>query len=392
MPNYYNEVVMKGIKKALTVAASAFISVCFFVGCAKPVKVSTGELMQDMDVKPTQTAYYEQYTKQAIGEYYAVADKHRNEYGEIDFENEEVASVSKTVSAKLFAYACYNERTLDKYVFFSHQEGETNISSGSGVAIKQEYFLRVNEQEGVTCGYRYHYTIKKVEECSGLIKTAKSSFESARTRITDETDLLYRLEGSNIRTGARNEAFGVEILECDWKTGSDWGKHDVVMKKSEPIAPEDIRADIEEHAGEDNITIRANINILADNIVQSATIIEDDNGGYMVIMIIDTKVANNDIASLKMLRKANGSDDCEWVGGEDSSEEDDSSGLVIVYRIWDNGLFRTYSIGEKWRGKILTFSGTAESSTVYYYSYSDRDCDMTGYLKMLEEAKEAKGD
>ena len=381
---------MKSVKKIATVVASAFISVCFIAGCGKTVEVDNGGLMQDINVKPTQSAAYETYTKQALDEYFAVADKHTDEFGDIDYENKDVADAAKPVAAKLFAYACYNERTIDKYAFFSAQEGYTDISSGSATALRQEYYLRVNETEN-TCGYRYHYTIKWVERSEGAISMFKGAFESARTRMTTDTDLLYRFEGSNIRVGKRNDVLGVDMLECDWKTGSDWGKHDLEIKKGDYIEPDAIRDDIESVAGEDNITMRANINILADDIVQSAIIMRDTNDegeqeGYVIFMAVNTEVANKDEASLKMLRKANGSDDCKWVG------EEGDSGLSIVFRIWENGLFRMYSVSEKWQGKISGFSGTADSSTVYNYSYSDRDCDMTQYLKMLDDAKAAKGE
>lgn len=379
---------MKSAKKIATIAASAFISVCFIMGCGKSVTVDGGELIRDIDLKPEQEAAYAEYSKQALDEYFAVADKHLVD-GDIDLENAEVAAAAKPAAAKLFAYACYNERRLNQYVFFAHQEGETDISAGSATAIKQEYYLRINESEN-SCGYRYHYTIKMVERSEGTISMFKGAFESARTRITDKTDLLYRLEGSNIRVGARNDILGVDMLECDWKTGSDWGKSDLEIKKGDFIEPDKIREDIESVAGEDNITIRANINILADDIVRSAFIMRDETEagleGYVIFMTVDTEVANKDEASLKMLRKANGSDDCKWVN------EGDDSGLSIVFRIWENGLFRMYSVSEKWQGKISGFSGIADSSTVYNYSYSDRDCDMTGYLKMLEDAKAAKGE
>ena len=380
---------MHSVKKTLYFAASAFISACFLVGCAKSVTVNTDNLIRDIDVAPTQIAAYENYSKQVIDEFFAVAEEHTVD-GEIDYEDEAVKAAALPAAAKLFAYACYNERTLDKYVFFSSQEGFTDISAGSATAIKQEYYLRINEHEG-TCGYRYHYTIKKVEDSSGAISAFKSVFESARTRITDETDLLYRLEGSNIRTGKRDEILGVTMLECDWETGKDWGVHDLIIRKGDFIEPDKIEEDILSVAGEDNITMRANINILAENIVQNAIIIrnESEEGeleGYTVFMTVDTKVANKDAASLKMLRKANGSDDCEWVN------DGDDSGLFIIFNLWPNGLFRTYSVSEKWKGKISGFSGTADSSTTYNYSYSDRDCDMTKYLEMLAEAKAAKGE
>lgn len=381
---------MKGAKKALSIGASAFISLCFLVGCAESVDFDAGDLMIDMDVQPLQTATYEEYSRQAIEDYYAVANNYLDEDGAVDVTNADVIGAATTAAAKLFAYACYNERRLDKYVFFANQDGYTDISSGSASATKQEYYLRINESD-TTCGYRYHYTIKYVNSSEGTISMFKDAFESARTRITDKTDLLYRLEGSDIKVGARNEQLDYDILTCKWETGKDWGKHDIKMIKSDYIEPDKIEEDIVEHAGEDNITMRANINILAENIVNYAVILDDINDkeeqeGYIVIMGIDTNVANSDEASLKMLRKANGSDDCEWVN------EDGETGLSIVFRLWKNGLFRMYTVSEKWKGKISGFSGTADSSTQYYYSYSDRDCDMSKYLEVLEAAKLSKGE
>lgn len=387
-PNAKYEAIMKNVKKTVPVIASAFISLCFLVGCAESVVVTTDELIRDLDVSPTQSATYEQYSKKAIEDYFAVADGHVVG-GETDYENEEVIAAASEAAAKLFAYACYNERTLDQYVFFAAQEGTTDISAGSAHAMKQEYYLRINETEK-SCGYRYHYTIKYAD-CTGALSMFRDLFQSARTRITDETDLLYRLEGSNIRKGEKSDVFEVEMLECDWATGKDWGVHEIEMIKGDYIEPDKIEEDIVAFAGEDDITIRANINILAENMVKHAVILPDaseENGveGYLIFMTVDTDVANNDEASLKMLRRANGSNDCEWVSG------DDGSGLSIVFRIWENGLFRMYSVAEKWQGKINGFAGTADSSTQYYYSYSDRDCDMTKYLEMLEEAKTSKGE
>lgn len=381
---------MKKIKGISAITASALISVCFFVGCAESVNVRHGDIMLDNDVAPTQTATYEEQSRQAVSDYFTVADNHIVD-GEVDYENAEVAASAKSAAAKLFAYACYNERQLDQYVFFASQEGDTDLgSTGYAKALKQEYYLRINETDK-TCGYRYHYTIKKVLQCEGsTISMFKDTFESARTRITTDTDLLYRLEGKNYRLGEKSDLFGVEVLDCDWETGKDWGVHDIQMVKGDYIEPDKIEEDIVKVAGEDNITMRANINILADDIVKSAIILKDEseqNGleGYIVFMSIDTEVANKDEASLKMLRKGNGSDDCRWVGDEETS------GLSIIFRIWENGLFRMYSVSETWNGSIAIFNGTADSSTTYYYSYSDRDCDMSKYLEMLEAAKKAKG-
>lgn len=377
---------MKKIIKALSVLVAPTVALCaFFTGCkGTSVDIGNDEIMQDINVAPSQTAVYEQATRSALEEYQSVADKHMVD-GDVDNENEEVVAAASKAAAKLFAYACYNERYLDKYVYFSNQEGLTNLGTGgSANATRQEYYLRVNET-GQTCGYRYHYTIKKVMQSSGLVSLSKSLFESARIRLTDETDLLYRFEGDNIRVGEYSDTLDLDLLTCDWSTGSDWGKSEVEMVKGEYIAPEDIEADIVACADSDNKTIRANINILAENIVKSAVIFDDDDGCINVMMTIDTEVANADQASYTMLRNANSSDNCTWTASGDDT------GLMIFFRIWGNGLFRSYTVSERWSGKISGFNGSADSTTVTYYSYSDRDCDMTAHLEMLEAAKTAKG-
>lgn len=377
---------MKKIIRVLSLVIAPLVCICTFLAgcksCGKKVEAAemTG-IMKDINTPPSQKAAYEQYTRQAINEYKAVAEKHTVN-GEVDEENEEVVKTAAETAAKLFAYACYNERTLDKYVYFSNQVGKTDLGiSGSATALRQEYYLRVNEGAD-TCGYRYHYTIKKVQESSGAVAGFKSLFENARMRFTDETNLLYRFEGDKIKVGEPHERLDCELLTCEWKTGEDWAKPDAEMKKSEYLEPADIRADIEEHAGEDNITIRGNINILADGIVKKAFISDDEEGGVFVMMYIDTEVANRDEASLKMLRKSNSSNDCKWVG-------EDGFGLMIVFNVWDCGLFKSFFVSENWSGKISGFSGEADSVTSTYYSYSDRDCDMTENLEMLARANEA---
>ncbi|MDE7439584.1 MAG: hypothetical protein K2N23_03660 [Clostridia bacterium] len=385
---------MKNAKKTASIVASAFISLCFVAGCGSVTfdpgnTISKDELIRDIDVAPVQHAKYEEYSKQVLKDYEKVAKDHLKD-DEIDIEDKDVIAAASTAAAKLFAYACYNERHLDRYVYFSNQEGDTNLSTGSGTAVRQEYFLRVNETEN-TCGYKYHYTIKKVMESSGAMSMFKDQFESAKLRIVVDTDVLYRLKGSKLEVGEHNDVLDLDLLTCEWRTDSDWGIPDKTrLVKGDFIAPDKIAKDIVDNADKEDFTIHGNINILAENIVSHAVITRDEseNGeeGYVVFMSIDTKVANEDKASLKMLRNANSSGNCQWVS------EDGASGLTIVFRLWENGLFRMYSVSEKWKGSIAGFSGMADSSTTYYYSYSDRDCDMTKYLEMLEEAKANKGE
>lgn len=384
---------MKKLGRFLSLLASPFVIFCtFLVGCFFHSGTGvTGEVsifMHDKDKEPDFDPEYKEYSEAALNAYYAVANNHIVDE-EIDRDNEEVVEAARTASAKLYAYACYNERYLDRYCYFSNQSGETDLGgSGKAKATKQEYFLRINESDN-GYGYRYFYTLKKVDESSGMVSSFKSSFESARLRMTDKTEYLYRFEGSNIRYKSDGEH-----LECDWATGKDWGKLDYPpMRKGEYIAPEDIEKDIVEKSVESNRSIRGNINILAENIVKYASISRDDEGCYLIMMAIDTAVANADQPSTTMLREANGSNNCTWVSVEDPDAEGFGvdTGLRLILRLWPNGLFRTYTILERWSGTIVAFTGTAESNTFVEYSYTERDCDMTDKLAMLEEAKKAKG-
>lgn len=383
---------MKKIIRVLSLVVAPLVCLCTFLAgcksCGKKVEAAEmSGIMKDIDVAPTQQAAYEQYTKQALEEYKTVAEQHLVD-GDIDYENEEVVAAACGAAAKLFAYACYNTRQLDKYVTFSQKESKTDLGSFAGAANVniQEYFLRVNESEN-TCGYRYHYTIKKVINSSGTLKNLglDKTFESARIRMTDKTNLLYRFEGSNIRfSDQKHEKLDWDILTCDWKTGEDWGKPDWNIVKGEFIEPADIEADIIAKAEDSNREIQGNINILADGMVKEANIFDDGTGGVIVRMVVDTETANQDDASLRMLRNSNDSENCTW------TDQNGESGLSIVFRLWGNGLFRMHVITEYWSGKKLSFDGVADSTLTTYYSYSDSDCDMKSYLEMLEAAKALK--
>jgi hypothetical protein len=381
----------KAIKIISVATALLVLAAGAFAGCKKKVTPPTVEegLMLDKDIAPTQTAYYEEYTAEAMNTYRAVANAHIVD-GEVDTENEDVLDAARDTAAKLYAYACFNERGLERYVYFSDQTGTTDLgTSGNGIARKQDYYLRVNEND-TEKGFRYFYTIKKVEEATGVVATFKSQFESAKIRISENTSTLYRFEGSKIEDGEEDKSLGTTLLTCDWKTSTkDWGVPDTEMVKGAFVEPEDLKSTIELSAGTDDIDIKGNINILAENIVKYANISEDEDGTINVLMTIDTEIANSDEASLKMLRRANSSDNCVWVADEEEDAEGfgEDTGLRIIFRLWNNGLFRSYTIAERWSGKIVVFDGEADSQTTVYYSYSDRDCDIAQYKTMLEDAK-----
>ena len=303
----------------------------------------------------------------------------------------------KTPVEAIKAIQGYNEEYIDKYVYFSDQTGSTDLGvTGKSTVTKQDYKLIIHEGED-TPGYKYHYTIKHVDEISGVISMFQSLFESGtRLRFVIDTNKLYRFDGNDPHY-VEDESLVQDILTCNWTpdTGS-WGVSEdeppIVKREGAKLTLAEIEQDILEQAKGDEAVIHGNVNILADNIVKSAEIISskvDGHAVYEVRMELDCAVANADEASQLMLKNANSASECKWV------EDENGKGPVITYQVWDNGLLKYYSIDEAWEGKIkvalLSYNGGAVSSQQVWYSYSAADTSMTEKLEMLEDAKKIKG-
>lgn len=352
-------------------------------GCTEPTNVGENKsyYLEDDGVYPVVAAEYEEESKAAISRW-KNAGSDRDE-------------VAKEVAAELFAYACYNEEYIDRYVYFSSQTGTTDLgSNGSGNVTTQNYKLIIRESE-ITPGYKYHYTIKKVNEAEGFVNTFKGQFESARMRFVEDTDKLYRFEGiEDTIAYATDEETGEEtdILTCEWETGNDWGSDDTpITKREDRLNIDGIEADILSRIENDyEAVIHCNVNILADGIIESATITEgtaDGHAVYEIVMQLDADVANADEASLKLLKDANSpASSCKWI------EDEEGNGPTITFQIWDNGLLKYYKMEEQWEGRVILFNGKANSQLEVWYSYSNDDCDMNEKAAWLEEAKEAKED
>ena len=344
--------------------------------CADKIELGANKsfYLEDDGVFPVVAAPYEQESRAAIDRWKGA-------------RNDE--AVVKQVAAELYAYACYNEEYIDKYVYFSSQTGSTNIGSSSGDVTTQNYKLIINEGEG-TPGYKYHYNIKKVNSTSGILGGMIGAFQSAALRFVVDTDKLYRFEGSDYRYTTDADGAETDVLTCDWTPGEKWGTDDPPIEKraGEKLTLEQIEQDIIAIADDlDNNepVIHCNVNILADNIIKEATITEGEVNGqtvYEVTIELDTEVANSDEASRNMLISANNpASKCDLVADEAGN------GPTITYQIWENGLMKYYKMNEVWEGKLI-FSGSADTQLEVWYSYSDRDTNITEKLEWLEEAKE----
>lgn len=386
---------MKRFLKFLCIAIIPVMAACFFLAGCKNCKgedadVSVVGVLYDKDVQPTQTAVYEADTTAAYNEYKAVLDANGG-----DVNNTAVIKAAGNAAAKMFVYASYNERELDKYVYFCNQPGKTELSGTTRVT-RQDYFLRINKQEGVTEGYRFHQTVKKVHKIAAVLSGFKSKFEQGRIRLTDKTNLLYRFEIYNTKSikfvdvnDPTAEGGKRQLLTGDWKTGEDWGVENTEMVKSPHLDASEIHDDIINYGAE---TLRCTVDLLLENVAKGGTIEYDAaKHQYKITLNIDTDVANadNDV-SRAMLHDSTGASDVKWKSeGDQTDLLNSDTGLKLEFVLWENGLFRSYKITERWKGKMYSFSGTGETESTVDYSYSDRDCDMTVHLQMLEKAKES---
>ncbi len=351
-------------------------AVCAFTGCFRKVGTNSGYELAEAEVYPAVAAPYAEESRAEIERW----------------QNAGIAAsaeLTAEVAARLFAYACYNEEYIDRYVYFSSQTGDTAISAGSSTVTKQDYKLIIHGTESEP-GYKYHYTIKNVDEISGPISMFESLFEGGTRLRFVEDGRLYGFNGKNQRY-VEDDSLVEPVLTCDWEIDpSRWGTEDSLQLKraGEKLTAEGIAQDIIDLArataeGSAEPVIHCNVNVLADGMIAGASIVPTPYGKetvYTVTMDIDTDVANADEASMQMLRSANGSSDCEWVSAADGG------GLKIIFQIWDNGLFKLYGMSEVWHGSTYGFSGTASSSLSVRYSYSERDADLTEKHKMLDAA------
>lgn len=298
----------------------------------------------------------------------------------------------KTKAAYLWALASYNYGQADQFAMFQNKVGNTTLDGNIGTLAYQQYY-KEKRHDGDYKGEKYHYTIKHVYD-STFSSMVEGLLESARMRIVANTgDLqgLYRFElngdGKEVTTFTGNKLLGEELLDTVWQVGDDFGGNgEEIWKRTlsgaennksvnEVIAA--IKNDIQ-NCNIDDRLIQGNINTLADRVVSDADIEKATDGDYYVItMSFDLDKLNADKRSIEFLNNDNSAKNMKW------------DELSVSFEIWATGLFKSYTIDEKWTGEvgkaIIWFEGSATSSNHVYFSYTDEDCSMDKELAYLKE-------
>ena len=297
-----------------------------------------------------------------------------------------------TKAAYLWALASYNYGQADQFAMFQNKVGNTTLDGNTGTLAYQQYY-KEKRHDGDYKGEKYHYTIKHVYD-STFSSFVEGLLESARMRFVANTgDLqgLYRFElngdGKEVTTFTGNKLLGEELLDTVWQVGDDFGGNgEEIWKKTLSGAENNksvnevisaIKNDIQNCNIEDRL-IQGNINTLADGVVSDASVEKATDGDYYVItMSFDLDKLNADKRSIEFLNNDNSAKNMKW------------DELSVSFEIWSTGLFKSYTIDEKWTGEvgkaIVWFEGSATSSNHVYFSYTDEDCSMDKELAYLEE-------
>lgn len=255
-----------------------------------------------------------------------------------------------------------NEITAERFNYFQYKKGSTEIDGKSGTLIYQRH--RKQNQE---C--KDDITLKRAINAN-FGPTELNFVQDSMIRLV-YNDAIYRIKG-NVADVTYDGATGLLVVSDDatWEKGKDFGKHELV-----------------EWSQNLDETKKTCANWECEGIVseEGATInrVEQDGTGdvyYELKFTVDTAVANADSATIARLEN-------------DNSGKDMSVGkLEVVAQVWECGLMKFYQTDETWSGEIgariigdsgIWYKGSADSQSYTWYSYTERDNDMSESIAIL---------
>lgn len=264
--------------------------------------------------------------------------------------NDDTLSTAEKIQQIMNA-AEYNESFVNRYTYFNYTKGTTTIKDKSGTLIYQ----RLRKQNSNS------------KDDMTLKLPVNHNFGSAEVMFVRSAALRYNPPGN---TYYRMQADG-ECIKYDGETGllsvdnADWKKHSQ-FGSSGTISPG-------EHNLEDAKKTCANWNCEGIVVADSAKIEKKttDNGDvyYELTFEIDKDVANADSTTIARLEQDN------------SGKNMSVNYIKAKVQVWECGLLKYYTTDESWNGKIgaaiIWYEGSAQSVSNVFYSYSERDNDMS---------------
>ena len=245
----------------------------------------------------------------------------------------------------------YNEAFVNRYTYFNYTKGTTTIKDKSGTLIYQ----RLRKQNS---NAKDDMTLKlPVNHNFGY--TEVMFVRNAALRYNPAGNTYYRMEADGEDIQYDEESGLLSVDNSAWKKHSQFGS-------TGTISPG-------EHNLEDAKKTCANWNCEGIVISDTAKIEKKktDNGDvyYELTFEIDVDIANADKTTIDRLEQDN------------SGKNMSINYIKAKVQIWECGLLKYYTTDESWNGKIgaaiIWYEGSAQSVSNVFYSYSERDNDMS---------------
>lgn len=250
-------------------------------------------------------------------------------------------------ASKMIYEAMVNETNIDHFTYFNYKVGTTTLGDKSGTLLYQ----RLRKQSTTLKDDR---TLKyPINHNFGALEQAFVTSAIIRYINPDESK-YYRIEAKNSSMTYDETTKLVSVPNDAWKKGSSWGdpqtgKSSMSLEEARKMAIDFTTQDILD-ASKTKITEET---------------AKDGSKFFKITTEVDVTVANDSSKgeSIKWLENDNGGSNMSY------------DYCKFTCEIWECGLIKSYSIEEKWQGKIKIYEGAAESKSVIKYSYSLQDLD-----------------
>lgn len=279
----------------------------------------------------------------------------------VDIVNDASLTTAQKIQ-KIMSATEQNEITAERFNYFQYKTGSTEIDGKSGTLIYQRHRKQNQKDKDDT-------TLKRAINAN-FGATELNFVQSSMIRLV-YNDAIYRIQGA-VADVNYDSTTGLLVVADDatWSKGDNFGGYELV-----------------EWSQNLDETKKTCANWECEGIVseEGATInrVEQDGTGdvyYELKFTVDTAVANADSATIDRLEN-------------DNSGKDMSVGkLEVTAQVWECGLMKFYQTDETWSGEIgkrligdsgIWYKGSADSQSYTWYSYTERDNDMSESIAIL---------
>ena len=263
-------------------------------------------------------------------------------------------SISDAI-AQMVDGATYNEIACDHFAYFTNKIGSTKLGSNEGSLIYQ----RLRKQNDL------------IKDDTTIKLPVNHNFDAIASTTVTAADIRYVSEGKYKRMNTANKNikynFTTGILEVgQWKKESagNWNKdEDAKGSRSYSEARKSV--------------INWEMNGIVSAEGAKIELKQDDKGNayYELTFSIDVDVANADKSDKD--DKNNPTHTINRLENDNGGSNMKFEYCNMVVQIWECGLAKRYDIDESWSGKIVAYSGSAQSKQVTVFSYAMDDMDSS---------------